>query len=64
MSRARAVLDLECLATNDSISGFTISGFSSYKLFLQKYNKKSKDYYSIVLPSCQGGVYRERERET
>ena len=41
MPGARAALEFECLATNDSISGFTISGFSSCKI-LHKYNKKNK----------------------
>lgn len=33
MPGARAVLDFEYLKTNDSISGLTISGFSSYKIY-------------------------------
>ena len=41
MPGARAAFEFECLATNDSISGFTISGFSSCKI-LQKYNEKKK----------------------
>lgn len=54
MPGARAALEFECLATNDSISGFTISGFSSCKI-LHKYNKKNK--------KKNRGLLHWRERE-
>lgn len=61
MSGSMDVLDVQCLATNDSISGFTISGFSSCKFNRNIITIRRKKRLLVAFPSSERGKERPED---